>query len=113
MEKANNVETIWGDLERPNGVALPDNSVDIGLLINNLFLSKTKEELVKECVRIVKSGGILVVIDWKPAGYSFGPPPQSRVTAVEARQLVSSFGLYLLREFEPGKYHYGFIFRKP
>src|SRR5688572_25312489 len=38
MENVTNVELVWGDLERLGGVKLPDGLLDIGLLINNLYL---------------------------------------------------------------------------
>lgn len=113
MESAGNVETVWGDLERPGGVRLPDGAVDVGLIINNLFLSTQRPALVKECARLVKPGGTLVVVDWKPAGASFGPPSASRVPAEEAKQLALAAGLTVERDITPGQYHYGFICKKP
>lgn len=113
LEGAANVETIWGDLERIGGISLPDSSLDMGLLINNLFLSKQKGEMVKECVRMVKPGGIFVIVDWKPSAAGIGPDPATRVGADEAKKLGLDAGLRLEKEFEPGKHHYGFIYKKP
>ncbi len=112
QESAANVETLWGDLERPNGVKLPDGSVDVGLLINNLFLSQQKEALVRECFRMVKSGGLFVVADWKPSGVSLGPAMETRVPAEEARKLAESVGAVFVKDLHPGEHHYGFLFRK-
>lgn len=111
-EGASNVETVWGDLETVNGIKIPTGSLDIGLLINNLFLSKHKEDMVKECVRTVKPGGRFVIIDWKPTGGSFGPDAEARVSADEAKKLAEGAGLKLEKEFVPGKYHYGFVYIK-
>lgn len=113
MERVANVETVWGDLERVGGVKLADGILDIGMLINNLYLSKQQAEMVKECVRMVKPGGTFVLVDWKPTGATFGPDPKSRVGADVAMRLGLDAGLSLVKEFEPGSYHYGFIFRKP
>src|SRR5512143_268188 len=73
LEGATNVITVWGDLERINGIKLDDGMMDIGLIINNLFLSKQQDTMVKECVRMVKHGGKVVFVDWKPTGSNFGP----------------------------------------
>ncbi len=112
LEGVTNVEGMWADIERHNGVNLPDNSLDIGLLINNLFMSKQKEPMMNECVRTVKPGGRFVVIDWKPAGVSFGPDPDARVTPDEARALAEASGLKFEKDFIPGEFHYGFVFTK-
>jgi ubiquinone/menaquinone biosynthesis C-methylase UbiE len=112
LESATNVTTLWGDLERVNGVKLPDGTADVGLLINNLFLSQQKEALVRECVRMVKAGSMLVVVDWKPSGISLGPAMEHRVPAEEARKLAESVGLTFVKELHPGEHHYGFLYRK-
>ena len=112
LERIANVETVWGDLERVGGVKLADGSVDIGLLINNLYLSKQQGEMVRECVRMVKSGGAFVLVDWKPSGATFGPDPKTRVSADAAKKLGLDAGLTFVKEFVPGPYHYGFIYRK-
>ena len=112
MENANNVEIIWGDIERENGVSIPTESLDIALLINNLFLSKPKDTLIRECSRTVKPGGKFVIVDWKPTGFGLGPKPDMIVPKEEARRLAEHNGLVFIKEFEPGQYHYGFVFRK-
>lgn len=113
MESANNVELIWGDMERPRGVALPDESLDVALLINNLYLSKQREAMLKECVRTLKRGGKLVLADWKPTGIGFGPDPKLRVGAEEGRRLGEGARLALEKTVNPGKFHWGLIFIKP
>ena len=113
IEHVTNVETVWGDLERLNGVKIPDGELDIGMLINNLYLSKQQDMLVKECSRMVKSGGTFVLVDWKPSGATFGPDPKTRVGAEAALKLGTDAGLQLVKEIVPGPYHYGFILRKP
>jgi len=113
MESAANVETIWGDLERPKGISLADGSVDVGLVINNLFMSKQREVLVKECARMVRHGGRLVLVDWKPTGVAFGPEQATRLGPEEGRKIAETAKLVFERQFTPGKYHWGLIFTKP
>jgi ubiquinone/menaquinone biosynthesis C-methylase UbiE len=113
MESVMNITPVWGDMERDHGVNIPDGSVDLGLLINNLFLSKQREAMVKECARMVKPGGRMVVADWKPAGAPFGPMPESRVSPFDARRLAEDAGLIWEKDLFPGQYHYGMLFRKP
>lgn len=113
LEGASNVELIWGDLERVNGIRLPDNSLDIGLLINNLFLSKQQAEMVQESARMVKHGGKMLFIDWKPNGASFGPPMATRVSMEDGKKLAVAAGLVIEKDINPGQYHWGFVTVKP
>jgi ubiquinone/menaquinone biosynthesis C-methylase UbiE len=113
LEGGANIEAVWGDLERDNGVRIPDGTADIGMLINNLFLSKQHAQLMKECVRMVKRGGTFVLVDWKPSAINFGPDVGTRVSVEDAKKLAEAAGLQLVKEFSPGEHHYGFIYRKP
>lgn len=112
LESAENVKTVWADIERYQGVRIPDGSLDLILLVNNLFLSKQKSELAKEVLRLMKPGASLIVADWKPTRAPFGPPVQDRVTAEEAKKIFATAGLELVKEFEAGTYHYGLVFKK-
>lgn len=113
MEGVTNVETVWGDIERMNGIKLPDGLLDMALVINNLFLSKQKDMLIKEPMRMLKSGGSMVIADWKPSGVGFGPDPAVRVGMDEGKKLAADAGLTFEKEFVPGPYHWGFVCRKP
>jgi len=113
MESANNVETVWGDLERPQGIKLADNLLDIGFLVNNLSGTTQRDVMIKECARMVKHGGKLLVVDWKPTGLSFAPNPALKLSAEEAQKLAEAAGLVLEKTLVPGKYHYGLLLRKP
>ena len=112
MEAVTNVETVWGDLERMHGIKLANESSDLGLLINNIFLSKQKELMVKESVRMIKRGGKMVFVDWKIAGASFGPDPATRVSIEEMKKLAEGAGLTFEKEYTPGPYHYGLVYVK-
>lgn len=113
QEGATNVEVIWGDLERVGGISLPDNSLDIGLLVNNLFLSKQQAVMIKECTRMVKQGGKMLIADWKPTATGIGPDAAVRVGADAAKKMAADIGLIFERDIDPGKHHWGFLCRKP
>ena len=114
-----NVETIRANLEVPGGSSLADNSQDMVLLANILFQSDLKGEIVKEAVRVLKSGGSLVVIDWKRAAgampdgrQGFGPPDDLRTDEIAMRSLVLGEGLIFENDIDAGQFHYGMKFRK-
>ena len=112
LSGADNVEFVWGDIERLNGTKLPDNSMDMALLVNILSVTK-REQVLQEARRILSTGGILVVVDWKPAGTRLGPPAEKRLAKEDAIALAKQAGFVVQKEIEPGPYHYGLIFTKP
>lgn len=108
IESVTNVETVWADIEVPNGVKIASASLDLVMLVNNL----PKEAMVREAVRLIKPGGKLLVVDWKPAGAPFGPPSKDRVTPGDIAALGQRLGLKPLDSFDAGQYHFGVLFQK-
>ncbi len=107
-----NIKTIWSNLEIYKATRIPDKTVDLALLINVLFQSEKKLDLLKECLRTIKKGGRFVIIDWKAIGAPLGPPPKMRMPEEEIRKLASTLNLEEEEYFEAGTYHYAFIFKK-
>jgi len=112
LEGAGNVETVWGDCEVPNGVRIGTGSVDLTLVVNNLYQAKDRNAFMREAVRITKPGGTIVVSDWKTTSSPLGPPAEKRVAATTALKEAMGLGLKLKEEFEPGQYHWGLIFTR-
>jgi len=109
-----NVEMIRSNLEVLGSSGLTDNSQDMVLLANILFQSDKKGEIIKEAVRVLKSGGTLVVIDWKKAAGQggFGPPDDLRTDETVMRSLALREGLVFENEIDAGQFHYGMKFKK-
>lgn len=107
-----NVETIRSNLEVPGSSGLANNSQDMVLLANILFQSDLKKEIIKEAIRILKSTGSLVVIDWKRTAGGFGPPDNLRTDEIAMRSLVLGEGLVFENEIDAGQFHYGMKFKK-
>ena len=112
MDGTNNVEILWGDIERPNGVKIDDGSLDMVILANNLFMSKQKPAMMTEIARVLRPGGRLAIAEWKPTGISIGPDKDTVVPFNEAQKLAEEAGFVLEKNFEPGKYHYGLSLTK-
>lgn len=106
-----NIKIIQGNLEKPNGSTLSETSCDLVFIANVLFQVPDKISLLEEAKRILKAGGRLVVLEWKPY-ISLGPKKESRMGEAELKQLILSCGFSEVKTIDVGSHHYGFIFRK-
>lgn len=107
-----NLHVIWGDAELPHGTKLSDESADLVILTNVLFTIEDKQGLMKEINRILKQGGLVLVVDWQASFDSIGPTPERIVSEKFARDLFTTFGFNLEKTIPAGVHHYGMIFTK-
>lgn len=112
LEGIVSLQTIWGDCDIAKGSGIADNSVDVVLVVNNLYQTKVRSAFLSEAKRIAKSGGKIVVIDWKTVASPLGPPAESRISAEAAKIDAADAGLKLMEAWEPGPYFWGLIFTK-
>ena len=107
-----NIQVIWGDVEKPGGTKLGDASLDGVLLSSILFQVSDKDALLSEARRVLKNGGKVFLIEWSESYGGLGPKPEDVVSKDEAMKLFGKAGLPFEREIEAGSYHYGLIFSK-
>lgn len=108
-----NIETVRADLEELHGSNIKDQTVDRVIISNILFQVDKKTELIAEAYRILKSRGLVIVVEWaKGAGISI-PPSTSLISKETTSELFVSSGFMMEKEFSAGDKHYGLIFRKP
>jgi ubiquinone/menaquinone biosynthesis C-methylase UbiE len=112
LEGATSIETIWGNCEMFGGVKIKDGSVDITLVINNLYQAKNRQVFLREASRVTKPGGKVVVVDWKKIASPLGPPSESRVGSEAAKADAAAVGLKLVEEWGPAQWFWGLIFTK-
>ncbi|MBU0636747.1 MAG: methyltransferase domain-containing protein [Patescibacteria group bacterium] len=112
IENYENVKTIWSNLEIFGATNIESVSLDVALLINTLYQSHKRVEIIREAVRLIKQGGILVIVDWKDIATPFGPPIEERANKELLKIIVNKTGMHLEEEFEAGQFHYGLIFVK-
>lgn len=108
-----NVDTVWGNIEKPGGTKLRDQSIDAVILSNTLFQLEQKEAVVAEIKRILKSEGKLLVVDWAGAYGGLGPHPEHVVPEPEAEKLFIDAGFHKAKAFRGGPHHYSLLFTAP
>lgn len=112
IENLANIKTIWSNLEIFGATKIEASSLDVALLINTLYQSHKRTEILRESVRLIKKNGRLVIVEWKNVAAPFGPPIEEKVNKELVDNAVKKLGLRPEMEFEPGLYHYGLIYIK-
>lgn len=106
-----NVQVLLADLERP----LQDIdavSCDAVIASNVLHLSEKKDAILRNAYYALKTGGQLLVVEWKK-GYSvFGPSQRSRLGTQDLVAAAQQCGFRLDQELESDHSHVALLFVK-
>ena len=108
QERLFNVTPMLADAEKC--VKIVGDSVDLILLTNILFQAKDPDKILAEAKRILKTGGELLVIDWKKEA-ALGPK-EGRISKDDAISMGDRKGFALVKEIEAGMYHWGILLVK-
>ncbi|MFH1822572.1 MAG: methyltransferase domain-containing protein [Patescibacteria group bacterium] len=112
QENIENIKTVWSNLEVFKATKIESGSVDVILLVNTLYQSHKRVEILREAIRLLKKHGRLVVVEWKNVASPIGPPVEERVKADLLKIGAHKLGLKEEEEFVAGQYHYGLMFTK-
>lgn len=109
--KANRPEFKTGHLVplamTEDAVPLQDGLADLVVMINLHHELHNPQGVLSECRRVLKSGGRLMVLDWKPTETPMGPPPSIRVQPRTVLDQVAAAGF--LEGSEHFLYDYFFV----
>lgn len=107
-----NITGFVVDMERLYSVPLKDNVADMCLLSNILFQVEDKKTCIREAARLVKSGGTIIIIEWRDAFGGIGPHPSYVLPEEQVHIICDEAGLLYESSIDAGSYQYGVIFRK-
>jgi ubiquinone/menaquinone biosynthesis C-methylase UbiE len=109
MSTLHHIHTVWADLELVGSTAIPEKTLDAGLLVNVLSQSNNRHAMLDEARRLLKDKGRLVIIDWSKKGLSFGPDEARFVDFEDMISWATMHGFVLQSEFPMGAYHRGIV----
>ncbi len=112
QDNINNIKTVWSNLEIFGATKIESGSLDIAFLIDTLYQSHKRVEILRETMRLLKRAGKIILVEWKNIALPFGPPSEERVKIDLIKVGSQKLGLKLEEEFFAGQYHYGLIFIK-
>lgn len=99
-----------------NRVPLEDGEADRILMVDVLHHVHDDPGALLEVVRVLRSGGLFVIIDWGDVERPVGPPLDHVLDAAAVCGLVARMGLEVVSEQEPGEqvpYHRVVVARRP
>lgn len=102
-----NIKPMLGNVEKE--VKLKDDYVDIVLMTNLLFQVDNIEPVLREAHRILKTGGLILIVDWKKDAVL---GPQKKVLIEDVKAKASNIGLKPEKEFSAGNFHWGLLLKK-
>jgi len=85
-----------------NSVPAPDGVADRVVMIDVLHHLYDQPEALAEVTRLLRPGGLFVVVDWGDRERLVGPPLDHVLGLAAVRELVSGMGLYETEGHEPG-----------
>lgn len=107
-----NVFPVWSDIDVEGAARILPRSLDLTIVANNLYLSHNRAGLQKECLRLTKAGGLILVIEWKKEPTAIGPSQEHRLSEEEAKACFTHHDLACTRSFDAGDHHYALLFQK-
>lgn len=107
-----NIEVVWSDIEVVGAARIPDGSLDLTLVVDNLYLAENRDGLIQEALRVTKPGGKLLCVEWMPDKTLLGPPNDRRLSSTEADRLWRRHGWAPIEAFEAGEFHYALLYER-
>lgn len=104
------VKPILG--EEPDEWPVPTESCDAVLLANVYHETDPQSLFLGEVKRMMKPGGLCLLVDWKPEPTPGGPPLAERLNPDEVAAEFTAAGFQFQGHREVGPYHYGLLFQK-
>ncbi len=106
-----NITVVKADLDKPL-LDIPENSCDAVIAASIIHEIDSREALMKNAYRILKTGGHLLAVEWKKQATPIGPDMARRVGQEELEQILAKTGLRKDKDLETDGYHYAVLFTK-
>jgi len=100
------------NLEKEGGSKLPPESVDWVIMKDMLFQNKMRDVITKEALRILKTGGKLLAVEWNDQNAPIGPDKKIRISKEELDKLAESQGFKKEKDLDTGDFHHGAVYIK-
>ena len=87
-----------------NVVPLDDAEADRVVMVDVLHHLHDQPEALEEVVRVLRPGGLFVVVDWADMERPVGPPASHVLGMAAVRDIIAGMGLDVVETHEPGDF---------
>lgn len=109
----NNVECLWGDVEKIGGTKIGDNIVDAVIASNVLLQIVDKDKFIEEIKRILKIDGRVLFIDKSSESFIHKNSNTGKcMLKADIKKVFERKGFSCERDIDTGEHHYGIIFKR-
>ena len=111
-ELAERLEVVETDA---NSVPAPDAVADRVVMVDVLHHLYDQPEALAEVMRLLRPGGLFVVVDWGDCERPVGPPLEHVLGLAAVREVIATMGLNEIEAHEPGgllPYHLALVAAK-
>lgn len=106
-----NVQILQADLDQPLK-ELPNASCDAVIMASILHEVTDRSMLLQNAYRLLKSGGLLLAVEWKTEHTIFGPSLEKRISEHQLEQELAGIGLHKVKSIPADSAHYALVFQK-
>jgi ubiquinone/menaquinone biosynthesis C-methylase UbiE len=106
-----NITAVKADLDKPL-LEIEEGSCDTVIIASILHEIDSRETLMKNVYRILKTGGKLLAVEWKKQATPIGPEMSRRVAQDELEQIFLQAGLHKDKDLHTDGFHYAVLFIK-
>ena len=102
---AQGLGNVEGIVMAPNSIDLPDGGADVVVMAQLHHELDAPEPLLAECKRLLPTGGIVAIIDWKDEDNGKSPPAGRRVPEAQMRTQLEATGFLDLERHDVYEFH--------
>lgn len=106
-----NIQILQADLDQPLNNLEP-GSCDAVIMASVLHEVNNRAMLLQNAYKILKTGGLLLAVEWKAEHTIFGPPQDKRIPESVMEQELAKIGLHKVKSIGADMYHYALVFSK-
>lgn len=106
-----NIQIVLADLDKPM-TEIADASCDAVIMASVLHEVNNRDVLLQNAYKILKTGGLLLAVEWKAEHTIFGPDLGKRIPEEELEQQLAKLGLHKVKSIPADMYHYALVFSK-